>query len=122
MKKMMLLMMLLLSAISNADMPSTHGVLLFGDKVSYASHLPMFHEPHDYQVILKLALEDLPRSVTVRVHYEESKKNKKNLFTLVPETMDLTEIINGTKTSFMASIYEGHFERGGRDLGQAIVT
>ncbi|WP_373990514.1 hypothetical protein [Duganella sp. BuS-21] len=36
-----------------------HGMVLFGGKKGlYASHLPMFHAPHDYQVILQLHVAD----------------------------------------------------------------
>lgn len=36
------------------DKPNTHGMLLMGMEIVYAEHLPMFHQPHDYQIILEL--------------------------------------------------------------------
>lgn len=111
MKKLICMLMLALtwSSGSRADQPSVHGMLLFGDKVTYASHLPMFHAPHDYQVILKLSLNDTA--------YDAAKKSSKEIFTLVPEAMDLTKIISGEMKSFKADIYQGHFEKGGTKIG-----
>lgn len=36
--------------ISATYKTSVHGMLIFGKEKIYASHLPMFHPPHDYQV------------------------------------------------------------------------
>ena len=37
----------------------SHGMALFGGKEAlYASHLPMFHAPHDYQVVLQVHIAD----------------------------------------------------------------
>lgn len=34
----------------------THGMALFGGKDAlYTSHLPMFHAPHDYQLVLQVS-------------------------------------------------------------------
>jgi hypothetical protein len=113
----------LLAANARADRPSVHGMLLFGKQVTYASHLPMFHSPHDYQVILKLELSDVPGSGVLRKYADEKAKmetarpGEERYFTLVPEVMDLTQVISGKKGSFSAVIYRGHFEREGTKLG-----
>jgi hypothetical protein len=107
---------ILWSSGSRADQPGVHGMLLFGNQSTYVSHLPMFHSPHDYQLLFKVSLRDYPGSKTVEV-YKKSKKNTSEYFTLVPEIMDLSEIISGAKTIFSAEIYKGHFERGGQSLG-----
>jgi hypothetical protein len=116
--KILIFFMSLLSfaAKLQADPPAVHGMLLFGDKGSYLSHLPMFHSPHDYQLIMKISLADLPRSQT-SIAYETAKSQGEKLFTLVPQAMDLTKIIDGSITSFSGVIYQGHFERGGKALG-----
>ena len=108
------------SAGSRADSPAVHGMLLFGNQATYASHLPMFHSPHDYQLLLKLSLQDQAGGKTL-ASYEEAKKNATEYFTLVPEVMDLTKVMSGAKTTFPASIYKGHFERGGEMLGEVQV-
>ncbi|MBB5636940.1 hypothetical protein HDF26_001768 [Pedobacter cryoconitis] len=91
------------------DKPSTHGMMLMGNEVIYASHLPMFHSPHDYQIIsiLELSKEDQEKYV------QDKRKHPKELvYTIEPETFVLPEMINHTKV-FKANIYRGHFERGG---------
>lgn len=100
----------------SGDAPSVHGMLLFGSQTTYASHLPMFHAPHDYQLILKLTLRD-STAVGVVDRYAASVKVSKDIFTLVPEVMDLTKVIDGSKKTFAGEIYQGHFERGGLSLG-----
>lgn len=105
---------------AKADIPSVHGMLMFGDKKIYASHLPMFHIPHNYQVILEISIENATRSQTF-AYYESLKASGSEQFTLEPEVMDLTRIISGEKTSFGAKLYKGHFERGGTLLGSVKV-
>jgi hypothetical protein len=120
MKNTVLILLLnLLSALTTSaysDVPSTHGMILFGKKLHYASHLPMFHYPHNYQLIMKLALNDLQTSPTGTL-YQQAKDEGKTLFTLVPERMDLNLIIRGEKKAFKAYLYDGPFERGGKELG-----
>lgn len=122
--KKSLLILTVMSILSGypiyADTPAIHGMLLFGNKTTYASHLPMFHAPHDYQAILKLSLQDLPGSKTISL-YKQVKDQGKTLFTLVPEVMDLSKVLDGTKIHFHAEIYDGHFEKGGESLGEVNV-
>lgn len=112
---------LMAGASARADMPSTHGMLLFGEQVTYASHLPMFHAPHDYQVILKLKVDQFTRPSSIAFNaYKAAQAQGKTLFTIEPEKMDLTKVISGEKTSFIANIYDGHFEQGGALLGKQV--
>ena len=100
-----------------ADIPAVHGMVVFGGmSTNYASHLPMFHAPHDRQAIFKIALKGISGSNALKA-YALAKTAGKTLFTIEPEVMDLEKIINGTKTEFKAAIYEGHFEQGGQNLG-----
>lgn len=109
------------SLLARADKPATHGMLLFGDKQTYVSHLPMFHAPHDYQLILQVKLKLTPLS-TALMKYEQAKRQGETLFTIEPEKMDLTQVIDGTLKEFKAKLYAGHFERGGRALDTVIVV
>lgn len=108
---------LLISSLAQADPPSVHGMLLFGNQSDYASHLPMFHSPHDYQLILKLKLTDAP-GAGVLATYRSHQARGETLFTIEPEVMDLTQVINGDKKTFRAQLYLGHFERGGKPIGK----
>ncbi len=33
---------------------ATHGMLVFGEQPIYVSHLPMFHPPHNFQVLAEV--------------------------------------------------------------------
>ena len=45
-----------------------HGMALFGGKEGlYASHLPLFHAPHDHQVILRVHVADPTTDAALRV-------------------------------------------------------
>lgn len=114
----LILTSLIWSPAVRADQPAAHGMLLFGQEAVYASHLPMFHAPHDYQVILKLGLQD---GKTLAA-YEAAKKSFSGIFTLVPGVMDLSAVISGAKTEFSAEIFKGHFEQGGVSLGKLNVS
>ncbi len=99
-----------------ADIPATHGMVLFGKSKTYASHLPMFHNPHNYQVLLELQLADVPGSKAVETY--ESLKNQSFIrFTLAPKPFDLTKVISGEMKQFTGYLYKGHFEQGGKSLG-----
>ena len=116
-----ILSFVLISDFAWADTPSTHGMLLFGKNPIYLSHLPMFHSPHDYQVILKISLAPIEKDSNLDTFLQEYQ-NSKNYFTVVPERMDLTKVIDGSKKQFSVTLFEGHFERGGRSIGKAIAV
>ncbi|WP_374080288.1 hypothetical protein [Bdellovibrio bacteriovorus] len=92
----------------HSDPASIHGMLLFGKSQIYLSHLPMFHSPHDYQVILKAELSTQGKNA----YLESLKSSSETVYTLVPESFNLPEMIKHPH-SFKAQIYKGHFERGG---------
>lgn len=91
-----------------------HGMALFGGKEGlYASHLPMFHAPHDAQVILRVRLSDpaLDRAVRARLD------GKTALWTISPEKFELDQFAPGHKPPyprFHADLVLGHFEQGGK--------
>ncbi|WP_299765021.1 hypothetical protein [uncultured Dokdonia sp.] len=91
------------------DKPSTHGMLLFGSEDIYASHLPMFYSPHDYQVLLELTFSNEDKQ-----KYIEHKKQHPNspTYTIAPERFVLPDMINNPRP-FKITVYQGHFERGG---------
>lgn len=101
----------LLLSLAFADPPAVHGMLLFGETRTYASHLPMFKSPHDYQALFELSLSGAEA-------YDRLKKKPDTYFTLVPKPMDLSRVLDGTIKEFPATVYEGHFERGGRAIAE----
>jgi len=98
------------------DKPSVHGMLMFGEKKIFFSHLPMFHSPHDYQAIFSVKLRAQAKALYLadkKIHPAEK------IYTFVPEVMVLPEALLKTKV-FKGEIYRGHFERGGVLLGKDV--
>jgi hypothetical protein len=92
-----------------------HGMAVFGGTEGlYASHLPMFHTPHDSQVIFRFHLEDPQLDQSLRATLAQHAK----LWTLAPEKFDLLRLSPKHATplkQFNASFFDGHFERGGAE-------
>ncbi|MES2320562.1 MAG: hypothetical protein V4631_24045 [Pseudomonadota bacterium] len=117
MKKLIALLVLVASAgLAAAANPTMgeHGMALFGGKQGlYAAHLPMFHAPHDYQVILRLRLADKAQDRALR-----SRLNGKTaLWTLAPERFEIDRLAPGAPHplgAFKADLVLGHFEQGGK--------
>jgi hypothetical protein len=95
--------------IQSQDKPSTHGMLIFGTEKTYASHLPMFHAPHNYQIILELELDPATKKLFIA---DQEKNPEYTTYTIEPEKFVLPEMMQNPK-SFKANLYRGHFERGG---------
>ena len=93
-------------------------MLLVGNQVVYASHLPMFHRPHDYQVVLELEL-----SAPAQAVYEASRRDfpREAVYTLEPEKFVLPELVAHPR-AFRADVYRGHFERGGTRIANGAVV
>jgi len=91
----------------------SHGMALFGGQEGlYASHLPMFHAPHDYQVILQVHIDDKATDAALR----ERLDGKDALWTIDPEKFELSTLgpqAKAPRKQFTADLVQGHFERGG---------
>src|SRR3954467_9380388 len=98
------------------EMPATHGMLVFGQKQVYLSHLPMFHSPHDYQVIVAAEISPAAKAAYLD---DQSLHPEVTVYTLVPEDFLLPEMIRHPKP-FHADLYRGHFERGGTVIARQI--
>ncbi|MBS1971118.1 MAG: hypothetical protein JSU04_12460 [Bdellovibrionales bacterium] len=92
----------------SSDRPSTHGMAVVGTQHIYLSHLPMFHSPHDYQVILEVTLDTASQAQYLKMKATTGSE----LITMVPETFVLPEMVAHPRP-FKAAFYRGHFERGG---------
>lgn len=99
-----------------SDKPATHGMSIMGTSTVYASHLPMFHSPHDYQIILELEFD-----TTTKKRYTDDQKNNPlyTIYTIEPEKFILPDMMNHPKP-FQANLYRGHFERGGIKIASDI--
>jgi hypothetical protein len=83
-----------------------HGMLLFavGTEV-YASHLPLYYSPHDYQLIFHIKSDNQSRLLALL---------ENEMVTILPAEFDLNRLINGESFSLTTKVYSGHFERGGK--------
>jgi len=105
------------------DHPGVHGMALIGEKTLYLSHLPLFSSPerkspHNYQVLLEAAFADTKHQTQLAA---DRKKSKAKLYTVEPETFVLTDLITTDSerariSSFKATVYRDHFERGGKPI------
>ncbi|MGW8390542.1 hypothetical protein [Pseudoduganella sp. HUAS MS19] len=91
----------------------THGMALFGGPEGlFASHLPMFHAPHDFQVILQVHIADPATDAALRKRLD----GKDALWTIDPEKFELSALAphaSAPRKQFRADLVQGHFERGG---------
>ncbi|WP_157807312.1 hypothetical protein [Hymenobacter chitinivorans] len=106
------------AASPTPDRPSTHGMLIFGTQQVFASHLPMFHSPHNYQVVLELELGD-----SAQTSYRASRQlfPQETVYTLEPEPFVLPELVQQPRP-FRATLYRGHFERGGTPIARQLTV
>ena len=103
-------------ALAGGPKPSwgEHGMALFGGAEGlYASHLPMFHAPHDYQVVLQIHLADAALDAALRRRLD----GKPELWTVAPEKFELERLAPGARlplVRFKADLVRGHFEQQGK--------
>jgi hypothetical protein len=87
-----------------------HGMVLFGGPRQFLSHLPMYHPPHDAQLVLEVrtAGDGLPAAFSDQ------------LYTIEPERFGLDSLRDGTRTRFTATVYRGNFEQGGVPIARGV--
>lgn len=101
------------------DPPSTHGMLMVGSGPVYLSHLPMFHAPHDYQVLLEVEMVKAGTD-PLFTYVQDRQVTGEKVYTVVPETFVLSELFTPAnapqRKTFKADVVRGHFERGGTEF------
>lgn len=100
-----------------------HGMLLFGSQYGlFASHLPMFHQPHNAQVVYQLSFADPKIQAEVIKGIRASANSHDPVWTIVPTTFDLSLLDPQhpqSITQLTVDVVKGHFERGGEMQWQA---
>ena len=91
------------------DTTGVHGMVLVGESPVYVSHLPMFMVPHNYQVILKVTLED---DVNRKLADLRAQFGRDMLVTVNPEVFAIRDLKPGDDgrpalTEFRADIVNG---------------
>lgn len=83
-----------------------HGMVMITDGTSlYASHLPLYRAPHDFQLIYQIESQYQQQLIA-------QLQNGKTI-TLLPNKFDLNRLVNGEGFTIPTQLYLGHFERGG---------
>ena len=99
--------------------PSVHGMLMVGSGPVYLSHLPMFHSPHDYQVLLEVEMLKTGED-PLFTYVQDRQVTGEKIYTVVPETFVLPELFTPAgapqRKTFKADVVRGHFERGGTEF------
>lgn len=102
------------------DRASVHGMLLFGENRLYVSHLPMFHSPHDYQVILEIELRGNGTD-SQSVYLKDKEATGTKIYTFVPAPFVLPDVVQ-KQAPITGDIYRGHFERGGKLIARNVTA
>lgn len=98
----------------NAEQPAVHGMLIVGDVRVLMSHLPMFHAPHDYQIIIETSLS-APGFDPRQKYVDDRHATLAPIYTWVPKPFVLSDLLkpNPAPPTMVGAIFRGHFERGG---------
>jgi hypothetical protein len=103
-----------------ADTTGAHGMLLFGERQMYLSHLPMFHPPHNFQVLLAVR----PDVEVLRALRADSELSPGVMHTFDPELFPIAELDPADggpeRTSLVGTVYHGHFERRGHPIARDV--
>ena len=82
-----------------------HGIVLMNKNANiFASHMPTYEKPGNYQILYKLQVKDV--NLVQLVKHNE-------LVTVKPESFNLQRLIRGEKISVKGDVYIGHYERDG---------
>ncbi|PMG78643.1 hypothetical protein BCU84_07095 [Shewanella sp. 10N.286.51.B7] len=94
-----------------------HGMTLFGgDDGLFASHLPMYHQPHNVQMVMQFHFSDAATDKAVKQQLAQQSTQSEQLWTIVPKPFDLMRLhpdSDNPLTHLQIEVVEGHFERGG---------
>jgi hypothetical protein len=114
-------------ATESKDEPATHNWMLVGGQTAFLSHLPMFDHlnesgdayvtPHRYQAILQVSFTRGSKDVTNLYFADRQSHPATKMFTVSPAgTFVLPDLAAQPVSSFDATVFRGHLERGGRPI------
>jgi hypothetical protein len=110
------------------EAPATHNWMLVGSQTAYLSHLPMFEmlnpakteymTPHRFQVILQASFSSGGKDVTPQYFADRQSHPAVKMYTVSPAAkFVLARVADPSPlTSFQATIFQGHLERGGKPI------
>lgn len=103
-----------------SDRPTTHNMLVVGEKTAYLSHLPMFQMegeppmPHRYQAILEVAFTGAGDDPRPQQAYAEDREKHPDttVYTLNPRPFVLPGLVAADPVrSLKATVFRGHLEK-----------
>ena len=107
----MVFMVVFSSQVKAEDIPEKHqrmghhGMVMFAvNSEIYASHLPLYFTPHDFQIVYQVRSENKARLLALLA---------KDMVTILPAAFDLNRLVAGETFTLPTKIFTGHFERGG---------
>ena len=100
---------------------AVHGMVLFGSDPIYASHIPMYDGPHDWQALFQVTLSH-PTVDAKALYLQQVASGVQPLITIEPRPFVLTKLLNGEIHSFAASLYRGNFEEDSEKLLQGMTV
>lgn len=100
-----------------------HNMMLVGNEAAFVSHLPMFHNEHRFQVIARVQFTDGRRDLGVVYDSDRADHPEVRMYTVRPEDrFALSRLVSPVEAperrSFTATVFRGHLERGGVEIGQ----
>lgn len=108
---------------SGAKVPAAvHGMVIFGENEIFASHIPMFMIPHDWQALFKVRLSHPTVDAMAAYKKARAKNGTQALLTLQPKPFVLPPLLEGKTKSFEAALYLGNFETDGKQLLSGITV
>jgi len=102
------------AAAQTTSRMGVHGMVVTGTRggAMYLSHIPMFHAPHDVQLVVEVRAEAPPSGVPASL--------SDRLYTWKPQTFSLDALRDGSLTRVRGTLYRGNFESGGRPIAQNV--
>jgi hypothetical protein len=102
------------------DTVGRHGMLVFGEQVLYFSHLPMFHAPHNFQVLLEVRLGD----EATHELFRDRRLHPAEIYTFDPDEFAIAELdpSGPVRPSIRGTLVHGHFERGGTPIATDVTA
>lgn len=84
-----------------------HGMIVFGAGHVFMSHIPMFKEPHDFQLLIEVELPDVP---------DRPPSFAGELYTFEPKAFSLDALRKGELRGIDGTLFRGNFEDGGQPV------
>lgn len=107
---------------SDPDTTGGHGMLVFGERPVYFSHLPMYMSPHNFQVLLEVQL-DADGAEALAASRADGWDG---IYTFDPVKFPIADLAPSDGSdplkTMQGHLVEGHFERGGTRIASSIVV